>query len=51
MSWSVDVTPLNDLKKHDHGEKCWCNPSQTEEGCWVHNASDERELTEDKPRA
>lgn len=51
MNWSIDITPVNDLKEHKQGEKCWCNPVLNDYGCWIHNAKDERELTEDKPRS
>lgn len=46
------VVPLNDLKRHDMSEKCWCCP---EESCdeypgmiYTHHALDKRELYERK---
>ncbi len=51
MTWSIDITPLNDLKKHEVGGDCWCNPELNEDGVWIHNSLDNRELTEGKPHA
>lgn len=39
----LEVMPVNDLKDHDFGEKCWCKPFYEEEGTLIHNSADGRE--------
>lgn len=36
-----EVTPIDDVRVHDDGPKCWCRPS-TEDGVLIHNALDGR---------
>jgi hypothetical protein len=43
------VYPLDDLKEHVAARDCWCDP-ECNEGVWVHNAADGRELYERKER-
>lgn len=42
---SVHVIPQNDLKPHDVSANCICGVSY-ENGVYIHNSYDERELTE-----
>lgn len=42
----VDVIPVDDLREHDYGGGCWCNPLD-DEGSWVHNSADGREKVEE----
>lgn len=46
---SVHVTPQNDLKPHDFNPDCKCGV-RYENGVYIHNSYDERELTENLPR-
>jgi hypothetical protein len=39
------VMPIDDLKPHDADQRCWCTPFD-DEGVWVHNSKDRRELYE-----
>lgn len=39
------VVPLVDLREHEISERCWCRPVD-DEGIWVHNSMDRRELIE-----
>lgn len=40
-----EVTPLNDLREHIEGVKCWCKP-RMDEDVIVHNSLDGREKYE-----
>jgi hypothetical protein len=40
-----EVTPINDLRPHMVGKKCWCKPFYDED-VLVHNALDGRETLE-----
>ena len=42
------VIPLGDLRDHQSGTDCWCNPRETELGLWLHNSMDRREHTIEK---
>lgn len=46
----VEVVPLNDLKQHDAGDECWCNPKRIDEDgerpVISHNSKDGREKWE-----
>ncbi|BAP37811.1 hypothetical protein AS4_28710 [Acinetobacter guillouiae] len=46
----IHVIPINDLKKHTYTHDCICNCSY-EDGVYIHNAFDERELTENLPKS
>lgn len=38
------IIPLDDLREHDDGMRCWCSPSEMPDlGVIVHNAMDGRE--------
>jgi hypothetical protein len=39
------VWPLDDLRPHLSAFHCWCRPFD-DEGVWVHNSLDQRELFE-----
>jgi hypothetical protein len=39
------VIPINDLREHECSEGCWCKPYD-DEGVWVHNSMDGREIYE-----
>jgi hypothetical protein len=39
------VCPVDDLRPHLVSPECWCHPTD-DEGVWVHNAMDRRELVE-----
>lgn len=39
------VYPLDDFRPHDETPACWCKPFE-DDGIWVHNALDQRELVE-----
>lgn len=39
------VIPLDDLRDHAESSSCWCRPFD-DEGVWVHNSMDRRELKE-----
>jgi hypothetical protein len=39
------VVPQEDLKPHFHDQLCWCKP-QDDDGIWVHNSMDLREMYE-----
>lgn len=45
----LHVIPIDDLKEHESKETCFCNPWKDEEGFYVHNSADNRELTEGLP--
>ncbi len=47
---SVHVIPVNDLKEHTPYADCKCGTSY-KDGVYIHNAYDERELTENLPRS
>lgn len=38
------IIPRNDLRLHDMGHSCWCEPDY-DGGQWVHNAADGRGAT------
>lgn len=43
--------PIDDLRPHISGEKCWCKPENFQVACsdggmWMHNALDQRERYE-----
>lgn len=40
----AEVTPIDDLRPHESGLKCWCHPFMADEVI-VHNAMDTREYT------
>jgi len=40
-----EVTPINDLRPHTVGKRCWCKPFYDED-ILVHNALDGRETLE-----
>jgi hypothetical protein len=46
---SVHVISENDLKQHKENLDCECSPKY-EDGVYIHNSYDERELTENLPR-
>lgn len=57
MSWgvykvhgSVHVIPEFDLKPNDQSPDCECGCTY-EDGVYIHNSYDERELTENLPRS
>ena len=41
---SRHVRPMNDLRPHGD-EDCWCRPYD-DDGVWIHNSMDRRELVE-----
>lgn len=41
----LEVTPVDDLRQHDSGAKCWCRPFMDGDVI-VHNALDNREAYE-----
>lgn len=45
------VYPVNDWREHilEDGA-CWCKPVKNEDGIWIHNAMDQRELYESGER-
>ncbi|WP_171494609.1 hypothetical protein [Acinetobacter junii] len=47
---SVHVVPEKDLKPHTYSPDCECG-CVYEDGLYVHNSYDERELTENLPRS
>jgi hypothetical protein len=52
IGWQVykmpsEVAPINDLKPHEIGGECWCNPFMDGDVI-VHNALDRREYTHEK---
>ena len=50
-SHAAHVIPLDDLRDHDCGPKCWCKPEQDDEDLtWVHHSMDGREAFEDGRR-
>jgi hypothetical protein len=42
----LEVVPFRDLKPHDSGEGCWCQPT-LDDGVIVHHAMDLREQFEE----
>lgn len=36
------VLPIDDLRPHEHGPECWCQPIDND-GVFVHNSLDRRE--------
>lgn len=46
---SIHVIPVDDLKPHIESPDCTCGVVY-EDGVYVHNSFDDRELTEDLPR-
>lgn len=42
------VLPIGDLKPHRDRRDCWCKPTETEPGLWVHSSMDRREHTIEK---
>ncbi len=46
---SIHVIPENDKKPHDQNPDCKCDPIY-EDGVYIHNSYDERELTENLSR-
>lgn len=44
----LHVVPVNDLREHTTLRDCWCKPTETEPGLWVHNSMDRREHTIEK---
>ncbi len=55
MTWlasAFDVIPLNDLRDHVSGPKCWCDPVEDDvaAGLYVHKSADGRESFEDGSR-
>ena len=57
MNWLVwetpagvrHVLPLLDMRTHCTEPTCWCRP-EDDEGVWVHNSADGRELFERRER-
>ena len=45
LATSEHVIPLNDLRPHQEAPECWCRPFD-DDGIWVHNSMDKRELAE-----
>jgi hypothetical protein len=45
LSNPPEVKPIDDLRPHDDGMACWCEPTD-DEGVIVHNSADGRELYE-----
>lgn len=46
---SVYVIPQQDIRPHSEGSDCACGVKY-EDGVYIHNSYDERELTENLPR-
>jgi len=48
----IHVTPLDDLRPHDHSPRCWCCPVEDsqEPDVWTHNSMDGREAYESGER-
>lgn len=46
----IHVVPLDDKKLHELSHICECDCYLNNDGVFVHNAYDERELTENLPR-
>lgn len=42
----IHVLPVGDVEIHAAQEICWCYPTETEPGMWVHHATDCREAHE-----
>ena len=42
----LHVIPLGDVDVHAAQEICWCHPTETQPGLWVHHAKDCREAQE-----
>jgi len=40
------VTPINDVIPHETSRHCWCQPTEHEDGLWVHHSADGRERDE-----
>lgn len=45
LATSEHVIPMDDLRPHEESSQCWCRPFD-EDGIWVHNSMDKRELAE-----
>ena len=41
------LIPEDDFREHVSDSSCWCKPTINEEGDYVHNSADGRELIED----
>lgn len=53
MTWEVidfNVIPIDDIKEHIKSNQCWCNPDY-DDGIYIHNSLDNRELTEELVRS
>lgn len=44
------VVPLDDKKEHELSPDCECDCYLSDDGVFIHNSYDERELTENLPR-
>jgi hypothetical protein len=48
LAWAVlerpnEIVPMNDIREHVTGMRCWCNPEVDETMMTIHNALDGRD--------
>lgn len=45
---AIHITPIEDLRPHEHSAQCWCAPVEDgqEDGVWLHHSLDGREAYE-----
>jgi hypothetical protein len=48
LAWTVmgqpnEVVPMNDIREHVQGMRCWCSPDVDESMTIIHNALDRRD--------